>query len=63
MSNTHDQPWAQFILYECNLNSGEEQFYEYEEWGDDLWTFRFASRKERMNCLVQFDADGVTPPP
>ena len=59
---THDQPWAQLLLYDYNFCQGWQQFYEYEEWGEDLWTFRFASRPDRMNVLVKFDADGITPP-
>lgn len=58
---THEQPWSQFILYTCNLMPGRDQFYEYDEWGENEWTFRFASHKDRMNVLVKFDSDGVAP--
>ncbi len=60
---THDQPWSQWLLYTANLMPGHEQFYEYEEWGDDEWTFRLASRYDRMNVLVKFVSTDVVPPP
>lgn len=63
MSNYHDQPWAQLLLYEYNLNNDDDQFYEYDELPGTEYVFRFASRPARMNCLVKFDSDGITPPP